>query len=121
MNFSAFDGTPEESCLRGQLVRDVHGVKMPGCLDSDGSTCVLVEQELGQLHFSHGNSVWINSRPFQSSVQTWGEGGAGEALQAKEAIAFSIASTPQLLAFVVSFRQILGFENLGHRFAKLGF
>lgn len=106
MNFSAFDGTPEESWLRGQLV---HGVKMPGCLDSDGSTCVLVEQELGQLHFSHGNSVWVNSRPFQSSVQTWGEGGAGEALQAKEAIAFSIASIPQLLAFVVSFPTNSGF------------
>lgn len=59
--------------------------------------------------------------PLSEQCANMGEGGAGEALQAKEAIAFSIASIPQLLAFVVSFRQILGFENLGHRFAKLGF
>lgn len=57
MNFSAFDGTPEESWLRGWRVRDVHGAKMPGCLDSDDSKSVLVEQELGQLHLVNSISV----------------------------------------------------------------
>lgn len=75
MNFSAFDGTPEKRWLREWLVRDMHGAKMPECLDSDDSKSVLMEQELGQLHFSHGNSVWVNSHPFQRSVQT--RGGVG--------------------------------------------